>query len=483
MDNRIKEQTDFQYIKLANEIEERIKKVEFTAGEKLTSLRKMHEQSGLSITTVYQSYIELEKRGVIESKSKSGFFVKPLISSYIKEPDIIRPQLVPRMVNINSVACAIVENLNNPEILNLGASAPPKELLPVKQLAKILKKESTRNLENIIHTYENPSGNLDLRKQILKRTVGKNQPGINTDDIILTSGCLNAVALCLKAVTKKGDTVAVESPTFHCVLQLIEDLGLMALELPTNISTGIELDNLEAILTEKDVKACFFIPSFNNPIGSDMPVENRKALVKLMNRKEIPIIEDDIHGELFFGDRLKPSLKSFDKKGLVLYCSSFSKSVSPGLRVGWIVPGRFRETIKRLKLNTTVATPKINEFIVAEYLKSGAFDRHLKTLRNKLRNQMSMVTNIIAKKFPKGVKISVPSGGMSLWVQLDENINTFELYRETMKHNISFLPGGLCSSTGKYTNCMRISCGLPFSEKLDRGLDTIGRIIKNMSSG
>ncbi|MCP4163846.1 MAG: PLP-dependent aminotransferase family protein [Deltaproteobacteria bacterium] len=483
MDTETIENTNFQYVKLANEIEERIKKGEFTAGEKLTSLRKMHKQSGLSITTVYQSYIELEKRGIIESRSKSGFFVKPLISSYIKVPDILKPKIEPRRISINSVACSIVENLNDPNILHLGASAPPKELLPIKQLAKIIKKESTKNLENIIHTYGNPSGNISLRKQILKRTVGKNQKNIYLDDIIITSGCLNAVTLCLKAITKKGDTVAVESPTFHCFLQLIEDLGLMALELPTNISTGVELDNLEQILDENNVKVCLFIPTFNNPIGSNMPAQKRKEIVELLNRKEIPVIEDDIHGDLFFEGRLQPTLKSFDRKGLVLYCSSFSKSISPGLRVGWVIPGRFKENIKRLKLNTTVATPTLNEFVIAEYLKSGAHDRHLKTLRNRLRNQMSIVTNTIAQCFPEGVKISVPAGGMSLWVQLSENINTFDLYKKAMEENISFLPGGLCSGTGKYNHCMRISCGLPFDEKLKQGLDTIGRIIKDISLG
>jgi len=472
-----REKSDFQYLRLANEIESKILGGEYAAGDRLPSLRKLHKQLSLSISTVYQAYIELEKRGFTEARIKSGFYVKPLLRNVLPFPKFEKQKdAKPKKVSINPVASSIVEAMSDPNILQLGAAAPAPELLPLKQLARTVKSVSLKNLESIMATYEHPSGNIELRRQIAKRTLGLSEK-IAPDEILTTNGCIEAVNLCLRAVAKYGDTVAVESPTYHGFLQLIEDLGMYALELPTDVTTGIDLNYLEEALNRNTVKACLFNPNFHNPLGYNMPEENKERLVVLLNRKEIPLIEDDLCGDLYFGEKRPATLKSFDKKGLVLYCSSFSKTLAPGLRIGWTIPGKYLTTVKRLKLNTSVASSRLNQCVIAEFLKSGAHDRHLRKMRNALKNQMSNMALAIARHFPEGTKITSPSGGLLLWLQLDEAVDGLELYQEARKHNISILPGIICSSSDKYKNCIRISCGYPWSDRLEKGIVTLGRII------
>jgi len=234
-------------------------------------------------------------------------------------------------------------------------------------------------------------------------------------------------------------------------------------------------------LDRNRVKACLLIPNFQNPLGFVMPDQRKQELVALLNHKGIPVIEDEIYGDLHFGGKRPASLKSFDKKELVLHCASFSKTLAPGLRVGWTIPGRYKDTVRRLKLNTTLASPGLNQRVIAEFLKSGSYDRHLRKLRNALKNQISNTALGIARHFPKGTKITSPRGGLLLWVQLADGLDGLKLYQEARKHRISILPGSICSSSDKYMNCLRISCGCPWSERLEKGIITLGQLISDIT--
>jgi len=471
--------TGFQYARLADDLEVKIKAGVYRCGEKMPSLRKLHDQTGLSITTVYQAYIELEKRGVVEPRQKSGYYVKPLLKRILPAPSLEKLRPVPKKVTMNSLAYSIVEDMSNPDFLQLGGSVVMPELLPYKQLARCLRSETMEAMKRSLMRYENPHGNPELKRQIAKRMVGQARRSI-TDEMLVTSGCIEAVSLCLQAVGGAGSTVVVESPTYPWFLQIIEDQNKFALEIPTDPQTGIDLTQLKRAVSKNRVSACLLVPNFHNPLGFEMPEENKRELVKMMGERGIPIIEDNIHGELYFGDKRPTTLKSMDREGLVLHCASFSKTLSPGLRIGWTLPGRFADRVKRLKMDSTIATPTLNQQVVAQFLKTGAYDRHLRSLRTALKNQIGNTALAIARHFPEGTRITAPQGGLTLWVELDGGVDGLKVFQEARRRRISIFPGIICSTTGRYRNHIRISCGYPWSDTVEKGIIALADIVKRM---
>ncbi len=469
----------FRYARLADDLEVKIRDGIYRSGEKMPSLRKLHGQTGLSVTTVYQAYIELEKRGIVEPRQKSGYYVKPMLKRILPPPSAERMQPVPKKVTMNSLAYSIVEDMSNPDFLQLGGSVVMPELLPYKQLARCLRAETMEAMKRSLMRYENPYGNPELKRQIAQRMLGQARRAI-TDEMLITSGCIEAVSLCLQAVGGAGDTVVVESPTYPWFLQIIEDQNKFALEIPTDPLTGIDLEQLERAVAKNSVCACLLVPNFHNPLGFEMSDEKKKALVKLMGDRRIAIIEDNIHGELYFGGKRPTTLKSMDRKGLVLHCASFSKTLSPGLRVGWTLPGRFADRVKRLKMNSTIASPTLNQQVVAQFLKTGAFDRHLRSLRTALQNQISNTGLAIARHFPEGTRITAPQGGLTLWVELDKRVDGLSVFQEARRRKVSIFPGIICSTTGRYRNFIRISCGYPWNDTIENGIVTLANIIKRM---
>ena len=471
--------SDFRYARLADDLEVKIREGVYRSGEKLPSLRKLHGQTGLSITTVYQAYIELEKRGVVVPRQKSGYYVKPMLDRILPPPEAPKLRPVPKRVTTNTLAYSIVEDTSNPEFLHLGASVVMPDLLPYKQLTRCIRGESMESMKRSLMRYENPYGNPELKRQIAKRMVGQVRPSA-MDELLVTNGCIEAVGLCLQAVGSAGDTVIVESPTYPWFLQIIEDQKMFALEMPTDPQTGMDLEQLERTIRKNAVAACLLVPNFHNPLGFEMPEEKKRKLVEMMAAKKIPIIEDNIHGELYFGKSRPTTLKSMDRRGLVLHCASFSKTLSPGLRVGWCLPGRYTDRVRRLKLNSTVASPTLNQQVVADFLKTGAYDRHLRRLRTALKNQISNTALAIARYFPEGTRITAPQGGLTLWVELEKKVDGLKVFQEARKQKISIFPGLICSNTGRYRNFIRISCGYPWSEKIEKGIKVLSKIVRNM---
>lgn len=469
----------FRYAELADKLESQIMDGTFRAGDKLPSIRSLHAQTGLSISTVYQTFIELEKRGRVEPRQKSGYFVKPLLRDLLPAPKSPTSHSGPRKININNIAYALIESMGDPDILQLGGALVADELLPVKDIATIIKSAPIGFLKENLSTYEHYLGCYELRRQISKRMAPLCRD-ITSDTMVITNGCIEAVTLCLQSITQPGDTVLVESPTFPWFLQLMEDLELNALEIPTHPQSGVDIQTLKNAVEKHCVKACIFIPNFNNPLGFLMPDHTKEALVKFLTAKEIPIIEDDIYGELYFTSARPSPLKSFDQKGMVLYCSSFSKNLTPGLRVGWALPGKYLERFKRLKLNRMISAPGLTQWAVAKYLKEGSYERHLRKLRTHLKNQVGNTALAVARYFPDGTKISAPQGGLTLWVQLDASVDSLMLFREAISKNIAVMPGIMCASGETFKSCIRISCGMPFTDTIDQGLKTLANIVGKM---
>jgi DNA-binding transcriptional MocR family regulator len=464
---------EYQYLRLANDLERKIRTGNFKAGEKLPSLRNLRAQTGRSISTIYQAYNELEDRGVVEVRDKSGFYVKPLLEKVLPRPLQENGIIRPHTVTINTHSTMLQQYVNNPEMLPLGTAIPSPELLPLKQLAREVRSVAAGYMTGEMIGYGHPSGVSPLRMELAKRSVGhfSREKG---EEIIITNGCMDAIDLCLRAVAREGDVILIESPTFLCYLQLIEDLNMKALEIPVDSETGFDLEQLEQALVDHDVRAALVNVNFHNPLGYVMSNSRKKQLVEIITGKGIPLIEDDIYGDLFFSETRPIPLKTFDEDGLVLYCSSFTKSLAPDLRVGWTIPGRFKEKVKRIKFNSTVVSSQLNQEVVARFLASGAYDRHLRKMRNSVKKQAANMMMAIARYFPDGTRVSAPKGGICLWVELDKRVSSLELFERARVENIAIVPGDLCSVTGRYSHCIRLNYGYPWSERIETGVRRLG---------
>jgi DNA-binding transcriptional MocR family regulator len=287
---------------------------------------------------------------------------------------------------------------------------------------------------------------------------------------------MEALNLAIRAVAKPGNVIAVESPSYFGVLQVIESMGMRALEVPTHPREGLDLEALETAIHRHRVKACVAIPTCHNPLGFVMPDSRKEALVRLLARHEIPLIEDDVYGDLAFAETRPRAAKSFDRDGGVLLCGSFSKSIAPGLRVGWIHPGRFQGEVERLKLLGTLATASLPQWTVARFLESGGYDRHLRRLRVAMARQVELVSQAVARYFPPETCVSRPEGGFVVWVELPEGYDTVALHQAALDSGISISPGPIFSASGRFRHCLRLNCGSAWCERIDRGLLTLGRL-------
>lgn len=462
------------YEQVAARVEKMIEQGVLRPGEKIPSVRQMSERQKVSMSTAFQAYFLLESKGLIESRPRSGFYVAIGSRELPPEPSRTRPSLAATEVGIDDSIAMVSAAASNPEFVPLGAATPSTELLPVARLRKIAI-EVLRSRGDETVAYDLPPGNPELRRQIARRSIHWGG-GLAAEDIVTTSGCLEAVNLCLRAVARPGDTIAIETPTYFGVLQSIQSLGLKAVEVATDTRTGICLDALERVLERQRVRACLVIPNFSQPLGSLMPEERKKELAALLADRMIPLIEDDLYGDLYFGTERPRTVKSFDKDGMVLLCSSYSKTLAPGYRVGWTAPGRFREQVERLKFVTSVATPSLQQMVIAEFLRNGGYDRHLRGLRHAFAVQTQLMVQAVARSFPSGTRVTRPQGGFVLWVEMPESVDSFDLHRRALEKKIGIAPGPIFSAKGNYRNFIRLNCGYPWSERIEEAIATLGAL-------
>lgn len=468
------------YMQVAAGLEKMIAEDVLKIGDKLPSVRVLSDEYGISMGTAFQAYYHLEGKGLIESRPKSGYYVRFNQRRFLELPSIIQPDVLTHDVSVKEMISSIYSDLamHNDKIINLAMAVPDVSLLPTAKINKSVMHVLRNNPDHCIN-YEHTQGNLELRKQISKLAFnwgGKVKP----DEVVVTSGCLEAITTCLRAVTKPGDTVAVESPNYFGIFQAIESLGLKVVEVPSCCVVGLDLDCLQEIIKKFPIKACVAIPNFNNPLGGCMPDENKKKLVEIITKHNIPLIEDDIYGELYFGKNRPRTCKYYDTKGLVIHCSSLTKSLAPGYRIGWVIPGKFLEQVKQIKRIQNISSPTLTQAALAHFLQIGRYEYHLKSLRKALHTQCLRYMQGIVDYFPEGTKVSRPHGGFVLWVQLNKKVNAFKLRTEAMKHNISITPGKIFSASCNYSNCIRISFGKPWDDNADYGLMMLGKLIRKM---
>ncbi|HSJ01958.1 MAG TPA: PLP-dependent aminotransferase family protein, partial [Verrucomicrobium sp.] len=367
------------YQQVSQKVEALIEAGTLRPGDRVPSVRQASRQHGVSITTVLQAYLALEDRGLIEARPKSGFFVRARLRGSVPEPKVSKPPSAVTAVTVGGLQSRLFEASRIPGLMSFGGAAPSPDMLPTDKLNRILASVARQSGKKGV-SYDMPPGSSTLRREIARRSLDAGA-NLSPDEIITTSGGTEALMLALRAVTQPGDVVVVESPTYFGVLHALEELRLKVVEVPMHPRTGMDLDALEKVLQSRNVAACVAVPNFSNPLGSLMPDENKQRLVELLATREVPLIEDDIFGELYFGETRPRVAQAYDKHGLVLLCSSFSKTLAPGYRVGWIVPGRYYRKVQTLKLTSTLATATLPELAVAEFLANGGYDHYLRSAR------------------------------------------------------------------------------------------------------
>jgi len=461
------------YVELAERVESLILDGTLNPGDRIPSVRSMHRQWSVSVSTVLEAYRLLEDRGLVQAKPKSGYYVKLTPRLLPDEPEWSNPPKRARRIE-GSMAYRLMAEVSKPDLVKLGAAVPHPELLPLKALNRlmitVMKEEPA-----LSHGYASDSGHAPLRKEIARRMMdaGCTQ---SPDDILITSGAQEAVYLALRAITRPGDTVVVQSPAYYGLLETLEALELRALAIRTHPREGIDLDALDEAMATKRIAAVALVTNFSNPLGSVMTDAKKKELVELLDAHDIPLVEDDIFGELPFEGTRPTAVKAFDRQERVIYCNSFSKTISAGVRIGWCAPGRYLDAMAHLKLVANTASPSAPQLAIARFLKEGGYDRHLRRLRATYRENVRRMTSRIALTFPEGTRVTRPAGGHLLWVQMPRAVDSMRLYESATRQKISIAPGPMFSASGRYTNCMRLNAGLPWSSHIDDAVETLGRL-------
>jgi DNA-binding transcriptional MocR family regulator len=457
------------YEKLADEIGEAVRRGVFTPGEKIASVRQASQQHGVSIKTVLHAYAILESRGILETRPQSGYFVraKPQAGAAHSQPK--RVIATASEVDVSRLVLSTLRSIGAHDAVPFGSPYPWRR---INQYANaIARRHSSWNLIDDL-----PPGNPELIRQIARRYAENGVP-VDPDEIVITVGATEAINLSLQAVAKPGDTVAVESPTYYAMLHAIERLGMRAIEVPTHPADGIDIEALSQVIGRGKIAACMVMPNFQNPLGFQMPDERKRQLVDLLSAHEIPVIENDVYHELYYGDARPSTLKNFDTKGLVLHCASFSKSLTASYRIGWAMPGRYRAQVEKLKFLNTLTTPSVPQVAIADYLRQDGYDRHLRRVRRLYRQQSRIMSAMVERFFPTGTRTSAPQGGYVLWLELPERVDSMVLYRAALDCGITVGPGYMFSTRNAFSHFIRLNYSYPWTAQSEAALQRLGELV------
>jgi DNA-binding transcriptional MocR family regulator len=463
---------EFFFLKVANEIEMLIKHGVLKVGDKLPSLRKIAKEKNVSKNTALNAYFELERRGLIESKAKSGYYVTRQYKSERDLPSSSNPIQLESNNDISDVFTSIYIN-NGLKGINLSSTQLSPELLPIPKLNKEII-ASVRKLPYGGVQYER-FGNQKLKNQIALRSLrwGGN---LKPDDIMPTQGCFDAIMLCLMTLLKPGDVIGMESPLHFGLINLAKSFGYKILELPTNPATGLELEALKETLRQGKIDLLLLMGNYSNPFGSCMPDENKKEVVRLLTKYDIPMIEDDIYSDFHFDNKYPTFCKTYDESGLVMWCGSVSKTLAGGYRVGWLVPGKFEKMIRKAKPYHPVNCNSITHEAVASFFENNRYDNYLKKIRHTLYHNSLNFLHVINEYFPADTKVTSPQGGMQLWVELNHKIDTMQLYNVAIANKVNISPGRTYTLQNQYNNCFKLSYGMVWNAKIENALKSLGKL-------
>ncbi|WP_104037839.1 aminotransferase-like domain-containing protein [Vibrio jasicida] len=460
-----------RYRQLAELFKIQIQQNTWRAGEKLPSVRVTSRNHNVSAGTVLQAYQLLEAQGWVSAKPQSGYFVTAELERL--EPNDLDKSLY--RTSVNDELYEFLKHQSASESIKLGSAFPDPTLFPLDALNRNLASSGRKmGPETLLDNL--PPGSESLRRLIAQRYI---QQGLvlSHDDIVITSGAMEALNLSLQAVTRPGDTVVIETPTFYGALQAIERLGLNAITVRVDAKDGHSLEQIEAVFANHDVRACWLMTNFHNPTGTSLNDLQKQGIVELANRYDVYVVEDDVYSELYFSETKPAPLKSFDTQERVLHCGSFSKSLCPGYRLGWVVNKRFNEPIQKLQLMSTLSGSAPIQQGVAHYLQNDSYDNHLRKLRKELQLRQIRFVALIDKYLPKSVDYCLPQGGYFLWLKLPPSLNGKAVYQALITDNVTVAYGKLFSVDDQYQNYLRLNTSLPVDENLKQAICKLGDLL------
>lgn len=472
--------TAFLYERIADALERSIRQGTLKEGDKLPSVRYSSKQRGVSPSTIFQAYYQLEAKGLIEARAKSGYYVKFTTQSSSRPSYLAEERSQPSLRHIDTAY--IVEEMeelrDSANIISLSSAYPASDLLPTAKIQKAIV-EATRANKGKLLPYALPQGNKALRNIIGKQLLEWGDY-YSPEEMLITNGCMEALNLCLRAVVRPGDIIAMDQLTYFGIAQIVEHLSLQVIAIPVHYEKGLDIDFLEEAIGSFPVKVCLSVTNFNNPTGISIPTEQKKRLVQLLSRHEIPLIEDDIYGDLYF-DATRPSTcKQFDQEGWVLYCSSFSKTLAPGFRVGYCLPGRFLPQVVQQKRILSISTNSLVQLALVHFLQKGRYGFYLRKLRTALHKQAQQYAQAIRTYFPPAVRFVMPAGGMVLWLSFPLTFDGYLLFKAAKEQDIGISPGQVFAVEGSFKHHIRLSFSRPYDEKVDAGLQRLGQLAKGL---
>jgi DNA-binding transcriptional MocR family regulator len=459
------------YERLAGELRGQIERGALRAGERLPSIRQLAQGHGISTATAVQACLQLEREGLVVARPRSGYYVR----AAAPPPPSAKPprRRVPGAV-INPALDEVLDMLSRSDVLPLHSATPAPALLPQAALAAVLSRSLRRHPAAALD-YAPPQGLPALRRQIARR-YAQLGAAVDPDEIVITAGAMEGISLALRTLTVPGDVVMVETPTYHGILQAVAALRLKVLEVPNLPGRGIDVARLDQLLQQNRVRAAVLIPNFNNPLGTLTDEASKQALLASCARHGTVVIEDDIYGDLAWSGERPSPLRRWDTQGVTIGCGSFSKTVSPGLRLGWLAAGAWTDALVRAKYFSTVGSATLPQLAMAEYLQKHDLERHLRRLRRTLADNAQRLHEAISRHWPAGTRASEPRGGLSLWLQLPEGGDGYALFEAALAQGIGTSPGVLFSSRGDYADCLRLSCGMPWTPRMDQALKRLGQL-------
>lgn len=467
------------YLSVAADVAELIRAGSLKPLDRVPSVRQLARQRRVSITTAVASLRELEQRGLIEARPKSGYFVARRRPAPEPPVEVDLPKRA-RLAGTQAMLKRLAEASLTPGIARLGQALPDPALFPEAALRASLQRVARHDPKLLGEYPTRMGGSVALRAQIARHYAHVGV-ALTAEELIVTNGCMEALTLAVRAAARPGDTIAVESPTYFGILQIAESLGVKVIEIPVHPRDGLSLEALRELLGSRagrDIRAVAVTPSFSNPTGACMSPARKRELVRLCDAHDIVLIEDDVYGDVQFDGPRPLPCKAFDKQGRVLLCSSFSKTLAPGSRLGFIVPGRYRDTLRAAKHMASGATPLLQQEMLADYLASGRYERHLRQLRRALAQQVRQLTQCVQDAFPAGTRLTQPQGGFVLWVELPGDIDTLALYDEAIRRRVDYVPGALFSASGRYGNCLRLSAGYAINSVTATAIGRLGALLR-----
>lgn len=468
------------YLRVAHHYRGAIRSGVLPPGERMPSVRTLTRLHQVSLSTALQACRSLEDEGLLEARPRSGYFVRPQRRAAlppVTEPDISLTRAAQYVGMHDRVSAFVAQSARHAVETDFAVAYASPDAYP----AEALKNAAIRALRHHPNLLVNPRaspGEPALRAVLARRALEAGM-SFSADDIVVTQGCIEALNIALRAVARPGDTIAVESPTFYGLLQVLESLGLQALEIPTSPHTGLSVDALElALQTHAGIKAVVVVPNFQNPLACVMPDAQKERLVQLCARFEVPLIEDDTYGALTDDEVPLKAVKAWDHDGGVIYCASLRKILAPGMRLGWVSGGRWHARIQMLKYAQSRTNEALMQLTTAEFMGSSAYDRHLARLRRLLCQRRAQMADAIGSHFPVGTRLNLPQGSVMLWVELPPGCLAQPLFDTALRQGIRIAPGPLFSNSERFAHFVRINAGFPFNAPAERALQVLGGLIK-----